>query len=90
MVWCGIGLFKMKNIIKNNWLLFLIASLTLGLAPFNPPHVLGKLQWLFGGSAFDDETGMQLVDWLDLLLHGSPWILLSIAIFLNLSSKKEG
>lgn len=52
-------------------------SLTLGLAPFFPePHVLGKLWWVFGGAA-----GMQLMDWLDLAFHGTPWVLLFRALF---------
>jgi hypothetical protein len=42
----------MKKALKNNWNLFLLASLTLGLAPFNPPHIWGKIQWIFGGNAF--------------------------------------
>jgi hypothetical protein len=52
--------------------LFLIASLTLGLAPFFPePHIVGKVKWLIGGAG-----GMQPTDWFDLALHGTPWILL--------------
>ena len=48
----------------------LMASLTLGLAPFFPePHVLGKLRWVMGGA-----KGMALVDWGDLLMHGAPWL----------------
>ncbi len=74
----------MKNQLKNNWRLFLIASLTLGLAPFNPPHLFGKIEWILGGNAFHTENGMQTQDWLDLLLHGFPWILLLISIVLNL------
>tara|TARA_R100000789_G_scaffold96798_1_gene98738 strand:+ start:754 stop:1011 length:258 start_codon:yes stop_codon:yes gene_type:complete len=73
-----------KNQIKNNWKLFLIASLTLGLAPFSPPHLLGKIQWILGGNAFHPEKGMQLQDWFDVLLHGLPWLLLLCAIMLNL------
>lgn len=74
----------MKNQLKNNWKLFLIMSLTLGLAPFNPPHILGKIQWILGGNAFHSEKGMELKDWFDVLLHGGPWILLLISIVLNL------
>jgi len=56
--------------------LWLIASLTLGLAPFIPePHILGKLKWLFGGA-----EGMQFMDWFDLLLHGIPWLFLIISL----------
>ncbi|PQJ82751.1 hypothetical protein [Polaribacter glomeratus] len=78
----------MKNQLKNNWKLFLIASLTLGLAPFNPPHILGKIQWVLGGNAFSAENGMQSQDWFDLLLHGAPWVLLLISILLNLFAIK--
>ncbi len=47
----------------------IIASLTLGLAPFSPePHIMGKLRWVFGGA-----DGMGAVDWFDLVLHGAPW-----------------
>ena len=78
----------MKNKLKNNWKLFLLASLTLGLAPFSPPHIWGKLQWLLGGNAFTKTTGMQTKDWLDLLLHGAPWILLLLSGILHISKKK--
>lgn len=77
----------MKNQLKQNWKLFLIASLTLGLAPFNPPHLLGKIEWILGGNAFA-ENGMQSQDWFDLFLHGIPWVLLLISILLNLSASK--
>jgi len=47
-----------------------VASLTLGLAPFQPePHLLGKLRWLVGGA-----EGMGAMDWFDLWLHGAPWL----------------
>jgi len=74
--------------LKNNWKLFLIASFTLGLAPFNPPHILGKLQWILGGNAFSGEHAMQPQDWFDVLLHGSPWVLLVISIVLNIFTSK--
>ena len=78
----------MKEQLRKNWKLFFLASLTLGLAPFNPPHLLGKIQWILGGNAFHPEKGLQLQDWFDVLLHGSPWILLAISAVLNLSFKK--
>lgn len=56
----------------NDWKLVLMLCLTLGLAPFAPePHLLGKIRWVAGGA-----VGMQLIDWLDLLMHGFPWLLL--------------
>ena len=57
---------------------FLIASLTLGLAPWSPPHIIGKLQWLMGGA-----EGMEFMDWFDLVLHGTPWVLLFGAILIE-------
>ncbi|PKH50329.1 hypothetical protein CXF68_06275 [Tenacibaculum sp. Bg11-29] len=76
----------MKQQLRQSWKLFLIASLTLGLAPFTPPHIVGKLNWILGGGAFSGELAMQFKDWFDVLLHGSPWILLVISIVLNLSA----
>jgi hypothetical protein len=56
----------------NDWKIVLIGCLTLGLAPFTPePHLWGKLRWVVGGAA-----GMQPLDWLDLIFHGLPWLLL--------------
>ena len=77
----------MKEKLKQNWKLFLIASLTLGLAPFNPPHIVGKIKWILGGNAFYGTEAMQFQDWFDVFLHGSPWILLVISIALNLFSR---
>lgn len=58
--------------IINDWSLVIIACLTIGLAPFFPePHIWGKLKWVAGGA-----NGMQVMDWLDLLMHGLPWLLL--------------
>lgn len=73
----------MKDYI-NNWKLWLMASLTLGLAPFVPqPHLFGKIQWLIGGA-----IGMKALDWFDLLQHGLPFILLIRALIVNFVYKK--
>jgi len=54
----------------------LIASLTLGLAPFVPePHIWGKLKWIIGGGG-----GMGIVDWFDVILHGAPWLFLILSL----------
>lgn len=67
----------------NNWKLILLLCLTLGLAPFSPePHIWGKLKWLFGGG-----KGMQLIDWFDIFLHGSPFVLLIWVIVLKIIKK---
>jgi hypothetical protein len=60
-----------------------ILCLTLGLAPFFPePHIWGKLKWIAGGA-----NGMQLLDWLDALMHGAPWILLLVLIIINIKKR---
>ncbi|WP_420828561.1 hypothetical protein [Fulvivirga sedimenti] len=62
----------------------LLASLTLGLAPFVPePHIVGKIRWVMGGG-----TGMQAMDYFDLLLHGMPWVWLFLAIGIRLGKVK--
>lgn len=66
--------------LRKYFVVFLVGSLTLGLAPFNPPHIWGKLQWVAGGGAFSGENPMQGKDWFDLLLHGTPWLLLILSV----------
>lgn len=57
---------------KKQFQLAIIASLTLGLAPFTPePHLFGKVRWVLGGA-----KGMQAMDWFDLFMHGAPFIYL--------------
>ncbi|MCB9198123.1 MAG: hypothetical protein H6600_06670 [Flavobacteriales bacterium] len=66
---------KLLDKIEQQIALWLIASLTLGLAPFVPePHIVGKLRWVAGGA-----VGMQPMDWFDLIMHGTPFLLLIIA-----------
>ncbi len=56
----------------NDWKFVVLASLTLGLAPFYPePHFFGKVRWVLGGA-----VGMGPMDWFDLVFHGLPWLLL--------------
>tara|TARA_A100000171_G_C2132657_1_gene147791 strand:- start:2060 stop:2311 length:252 start_codon:yes stop_codon:yes gene_type:complete len=57
---------------KGNLRLAIVLVLTLGLAPFTPePHVWGKIKWVMGGA-----NGMQIMDYFDLVLHGTPWVYL--------------
>ena len=57
-------------------LLWLVVSLTLGLAPFVPePHIWEKLKWILAGA-----EGMRLIDWLDFVMHGTPWVLLAFSL----------
>lgn len=51
--------------------ILILASLTLGLAPFFPePHIVEKLRMLAQGQL------TRPVDIGDLLMHGAPWVLL--------------
>ncbi len=53
-----------------------IACLLLGLAPLIPePHVWQKLKMLAGGSLSAP------IDIFDLLLHGTPWVLLFLKLY---------
>ena len=65
-----------------NWIdrqplaLFVVAALTLGLAPFLPePHIVEKLKMLMAG-----ELGRPL-DIFDLALHAAPWALLMLKLY---------
>ena len=70
----------MNQMFWNDWKMVVVACLTLGLAPFVPePHLLGKLRWLMGGA-----TAMQPLDWLDLLWHGLPFLLLIRLVILRI------
>jgi hypothetical protein len=68
----------MKELL-NNWKIWLVVSLTLGLAPFVPePHLFGKVHWVLGGA-----EGMKSMDWFDLVQHGAPWLLFLRAAILQ-------
>jgi hypothetical protein len=76
--------FPMKSILLE-WKIWLLASLTLGLAPFFPePHIWEKIRWLATGQ-FPWE-GIYIFD---LFLHGSPWVMLGISVGLNLRKHKD-
>lgn len=55
---------------KVPWAVAIVLALTLGLAPFTPPHLFEKLGMLARGDL------SRAIDWFDLFLHGGPWLLL--------------
>lgn len=59
---------------KIPWWLLVGACLTLGLAPFDPPHLWEKGELLTRGEL------VHPLDVFDLLLHGAPWVLLGMKI----------
>jgi hypothetical protein len=66
------------------WTVLVVLCLTLGLAPFRPPHIVEKLQMLFQGKL------ARPIDWLDLFLHGAPWVLLLAKATVSLFGKRGG
>ena len=66
----------MKFLVDLPWPAVVFLCLTLGLAPYAPPHLFEKLQLLARGQL------RRPIDWFDLLLHASPWLLaLAKALF---------
>lgn len=68
----------MRNLFKRIPLsLLIVICLTLGLAPFTPePHLLEKLKMLIAGEL------IRPIDIFDLVLHGTPWVLLVFKLYL--------
>ena len=74
----------MKWLDKITWLMLVVIVLTLGLAPYLPqPHVVEKLQMLMAG------TLAKPVDIFDLLMHGTPWVLLVLKLVRELGRRGE-
>ncbi len=65
---------------KIGWNVIFILCLTIGLTPYNPPHIWGKLNMLARRDL------VRPIDWFDLFLHGFPWVLLLLKIAASLRS----
>ncbi len=64
-----------KFVDKIPWYILILFCLTLGLAPFHPqPHLWEKLDMLAAGEL------TRPIDIFDLLLHGTPWVLLIVKL----------
>ena len=62
--------------------LLIVLCLTLGLAPFTPqPHLWEKLKMLVAADL------VRPIDMFDLLMHGTPWILLILKLSLTRTDK---
>ena len=65
---------------KLPWIVLILGSLTLGLAPFFPqPHLVEKVQMLINGEL------SRSIDFFDLFLHGLFPLLLIVKAVLSLS-----
>lgn len=62
----------------------ILGCLTLGLAPFTPePHIWKQIMNLIHGRE------MPAMDWLDLFMHGAPWIFLMVVLVSMTVGKKK-
>ncbi len=61
--------------------MILLLCLTLGLAPFNPPHIWEKLYMLARGEL------VKPLDWFDLFFHATPWLLLIVKLGFTYNNK---
>lgn len=50
--------------------LVVLFCLTIGLAPFNPPHIWEKARMLVNLEM------VRPIDWFDFIFHGAPWLVL--------------
>lgn len=66
-----------------SWGWIALVCVTLGLAPFNPPHVLEKLGMLSRGEL------VRPIDWFDLVMHGAPWVVLVLKAAAVLLQRKS-
>jgi hypothetical protein len=70
----------------NNWWVVLVLCVTFGLAPYLPePHLIDRFRWAYYGG-----DGMRVLDYLDLLTHATPFILLLRLIVLFIWQKVKG
>ena len=69
---------------KINWPILIVACATIGLALLVPePHVWEKLRMLVQGNL------TLAIDWFDLLMHGTPWVLMVLKIWGTFSGRAE-
>ena len=61
---------------KINWPILIVTCATIGFAPLFPePHVWEKLRMMVQGNL------IRAIDWFDLLMHGTPWVLVVLKIW---------
>ena len=69
---------------KINWPILIVACATIVLAPLFPePHVREKLRMLVQGNL------TRAIDWFDLLMHGTPWVLVVLKICGTFSGRAD-
>ena len=73
----------MRFIANLPWSLVIVGCLTLGLAPFFPPHIAEKLAMLARSEL------VRPIDWFDLLYHSIPWMLLAAKIAASIMQRRS-
>ena len=53
---------------KLPWSILIFLCLTLGMAPFFPPHLFEKITMLLEGQL------VRPIDWFELFMHATPWV----------------
>lgn len=72
----------MKILNSMSYTILVMLCLTLGLAPFVPePHIWEKLKMLANGEL------TAAIDWFDLMMHGTPWLLLLAKVIAEFRNK---
>ena len=61
---------------KFPWSILIFLCLTLGLAPFFPPHLFEKKMLLEGQL-------VRPIDWFDLVMHATPWVFLLLKLLMT-------
>ncbi len=62
---------------KLPWSILIFLCLTLGLAPFFPPHLFEKIKMLLEGQL------VRPIDWFDLVMHATPWVFLDLKLLMT-------
>ncbi|MBU2018794.1 MAG: RND transporter [Bacteroidetes bacterium] len=65
------------------YLITVLACLTIGLAPHSQPHIWKQIQNIKLGRPM---AGM---DWLDVVMHGAPWVVLCYFIVRDLVNLRK-
>ena len=73
----------MKLIARIPWVVLIGLCATIGLAPFNPPHLYEKLIMLGNGEL------SRPIDIFDFVLHATPWVLLVLKALATRTVKSD-
>ena len=67
---------------KLPWSILIFLCLTLGLAPFFPPHLFEKIKILLEGQL------VRPIDWFDPVMHATPWIFLLFKLLITVFPRR--